>query len=207
MRRVPPFVFIAFLTSFVLFPPPAWSQEPAEPQVAADVVPAQVSLVAAVNAAADTPLEQTAPPPRAVEYSDAYRLRAKIHKISSLAMVPLFVTEGILGQSLYEEPSSGKRSAHAGVAAGIGGLFAVDTVTGVWNLVEGRKDPAASKRRWVHGLLMLGADAGFVATAALAPETERGIVNGSRSTHRAVAFASIGSATAGYLVMLLGGGH
>jgi len=53
--------------------------------------------------------------------------------------------------------------------------------------------------------MMLGADAGFLATAALGPESEHGEIEGSRSTHRAVAFTSIGVASAGYLVMLLGG--
>jgi hypothetical protein len=77
-------------------------------------------------------------------------------------------------------------------------------VTGVWNLVEARKDPVHRTRRWVHGLMMLGADAGFVATAALGPESEHGETDGSRSTHRAVAFTSIGLATTSYLIMLFG---
>jgi hypothetical protein len=159
---------------------------------------------AAAVAAAVPALEQTAPPPQAFEYSDAYRLRAKIHKVSSLATLPLFVTEGIIGQSLYSNPTGGKKDAHLAVAAGIGGLFAVNTVTGVWNLIEARKDPNHRKRRLAHGLLMLGADAGFVATAALGPESEHGTVSGSRGAHRAAAFTSIGLATTGYLIMLLG---
>jgi hypothetical protein len=52
---------------------------------------------------------------------------------------------------------------------------------------------------------MLGADAGFLPTAALGPQSDSGEMEGSRSTHRAVAFTSIGVATAGYLVMLMGG--
>jgi len=148
---------------------------------------------------------QTSPPPRAFEYSDAYRLRAKIHRVSSFATLPLFGTEAILGQSLYTDPSSSKKSAHLAVAGGIGALFAVNTVTGVWNLVEARNDPNKRGRRLLHGIMMLGADAGFLATAALGPESEHGEIEGSRSTHRAVAFTSIGVASAGYLVMLLGG--
>jgi hypothetical protein len=142
-----------------------------------------------------------APPPVAFEYSDAYRARAKVHKIASLATLPLFAAEGFLGQSLYDDPSSGKKDAHLAVAVGIGALFAVNTVTGVWNLVEARKDPAHRGRRLVHGLLMLGSDAGFLATAALGPGDEGG---GSRSAHRAMAFTSIGMASAGYLIMLFG---
>jgi hypothetical protein len=159
---------------------------------------------ASLEAAAEPAGEQTAPPPRAFDYSDGYRMRAKIHKASSLATLPLFAAEGIIGQSLYSNPTGGKKDAHLAVAGGIGALFAVNTVTGVWNLVEARKDPNHRKRRLVHGLLMLGADAGFVTTAALGPETEHGTVEGSRGAHRAAAFTSIGLATAGYLVMLLG---
>jgi hypothetical protein len=147
--------------------------------------------------------QQTSPPPVvAFEYSDGYRVRAKIHKIASWATLPLFGTEAIIGQSLYDDPTSGKKDAHLVTAAGIGALFAVNTVTGLWNLIEARKDPTHRTRRWVHGLTMLGADAGFLATAALGPESEEG---GSRGTHRAVAFTSIGLASASYLIMLFGG--
>jgi hypothetical protein len=149
--------------------------------------------------------QTAAPPPVAVEYSDGYRLRARIHKISSFATLPLFGAEAIVGQSLYSEPTQGKKDAHLAIAAGIGALFAVETATGVWNLIEARKDPVHRGRRLAHGLMMLGADAGFLATAALGPESEHGRAEGSRATHRAVAFTSIGLATAGYLIMLFGG--
>ena len=162
------------------------------------------SAESAAAVAAEPPTSQTTPPPRAFEYSDGYRFRAKIHKASSLATLPLFATEGIIGQSLYSKPTAGKKDAHLAVAGGIGALFAVNTVTGVWNLIEARKDPHHRKRRLLHGLLMLGADAGFVTTAALGPESEHGEVSSSRGAHRAAAFTSIGLATTGYLVMLLG---
>lgn len=149
--------------------------------------------------------QPTAPPPRAFEYSDGYRMRAKIHRISSFATLPLFGAEAIIGSSLYSNPTSGKKDAHLAVATGIGALFAVNSVTGVWNLLEARKDPNNRKKRLAHGLLMLGADAGFLATAALGPDSEHGEVSSSRGAHRAMAFTSIGLATAGYLVMLLGG--
>lgn len=146
-------------------------------------------------------------PPRVIpfEYSDAYRTRAKIHRIASFATLPLFAVEGFLGQSLYDNPTSAKRSAHSAVAAGIGVLFGVNTVTGVWNLIEARHDPNGKGRRWAHGLLMLAADAGFVATAATAPDDDHeGGSSSSKSTHRAIAFTSIGLATTGYLIMLFG---
>jgi hypothetical protein len=129
-------------------------------------------LTAALAEAADVAPageSQTAAPARAVEYSDAYRLRARIHRVASFATLPLFATEGFLGQSLYNNPTESKKSAHLAVGAGIGALFGVNTVTGVWNLVEGRKDPNSSRKRWVHGLMMLGADGGFLATAMTGP--------------------------------------
>jgi hypothetical protein len=164
----------------------------------------------AVAAGAVAAAQQPRPRVVATEYSDAYRLRARIHRVASFAMLPLVGTEVYLGQSVYSGPTGGKRSAHVAVGAAIGTLFAVNTVTGVWNLWEGRKDPTNRKRRLVHGLLMLAADGGFLATAALAPENEfdeRGSSNFSdrRATHRAVALTSIGIGTAGYLIMLFGG--
>jgi len=176
----------------------------ARPVAAQDTPLLAAALAESATLTPDTE-SQTAAPARAVEYSDAYRLRAKIHRVASFATLPLFATEGFLGQSLYNDPTGGKKSAHLAVATGIGALFAVNSVTGVWNLVEGRHDPNAGKRRWVHGLLMLGADGGFLATAMTGPSSEHGLAEGSRATHRAIAFTSIGAASAGYLIMLFGG--
>src|SRR6476619_5326575 len=95
------------------------------------------------------------------EYSDSYKTRAKIHKIASFATLPLFATEVVLGQKTYDDPSGGTKSAHVAIGATIGVLFGVNTVTGVWNLIEARKDPNGRTRRLLHGILMLAADAGF----------------------------------------------
>ncbi len=152
--------------------------------------------------------------PQAVEYGSGYDIRLKIHKYASIATIPLFVAQTWLGQSLYNNPgqSESKRGAHGAVAASIGVLFGVNSVTGVWNLVEGRKNPAGRTRRTVHGILMLAAGAGFVATGLLAPDEEGGEEGGAathihdsgrRSTHRAVALSSMGVALAGYLMMLV----
>ena len=160
---------------------------------------------ASANAQTTAPDAQTAAPARAIEYSDAYRMRAKIHKVASFATLPLFVTEGFLGESLYNDPTESKKTAHLAVATGIGVLFGLNSVTGVWNLVEARHDPNGKAKRWTHGLLMLGADAGFLATAATGPSSHHGLIEGSPSTHRALAFTSISMASAGYLIMLFGG--
>ena len=147
--------------------------------------------------------QSPAPVVQPTEYSQAYRTRLKIHKIASFATLPLFATELVLGQSLYNDGGGAKKDAHVAVGVGIGALFAVNTVTGVWNLWESRKDADGRTRRLVHSLLMLAADAGFVATAALAPDSEHGNVSDDRAAHRAAAITSIGLGTAGYLVMLL----
>ncbi len=152
------------------------------------------------------PAAQT-PAPRVatIEYSDAYRTRAKIHKYASFATLPLFATEVAISQSLYSNATDGKRSAHIALGAALGGLFAVNTVTGAWNMWEARKDPNGRKRRLVHGVLMLAADAGFALTPAVAPNRDSLDYFNQRSTHRAVALTSIGIATAGYLTMIIGG--
>jgi len=140
--------------------------------------------------------------PQAFEYSDAYNTRRKIHMIASYATIPLFVGQYIVGQKLYDgNGGDTARSAHGALAGGIAALFAVNTVTGVWNLWEGRGDPNGKTRRIVHGLLMLGADAGFTASGLMAPDDdERG--GSDRSAHRNVAIASMGVAGASYLYML-----
>jgi hypothetical protein len=100
---------------------------------------------------------------------------------------------------------SSLRSAHSGLAAGIGVLFGVETVTGVWNMLELRKMAPGHRKRLFHGILMLAADAGFAATAATAPhrEEERGVGGGDVSTHKAIAYTSIGIGAFSYIYMLI----
>ncbi len=149
------------------------------------------------------------PRARAFEYSRSYEIRRKIHKYASFATIPLFVAEYAVGQKLYNGTASeSARSLHGGLAGATGVLFGVNSVTGVWNLWEGRKDPNGRTRRMIHGILMLGADAGFVATGMLAPDHEEGRFRvpgdsgGNAGTHRAVALTSMGVALASYLMML-----
>lgn len=140
--------------------------------------------------------------PRAIEYSDWYARRLAIHKAGSLIELPLFAAEYVLGDRLLNgNGEDWERNAHLGVALGLGALFTVNTVTGVWNLVESRKDPAGRTRRLLHSALMLGADAGFTWAGATG-----GDASGSasvRSRHKTVAIGSMGLATAGTLLMWL----
>jgi hypothetical protein len=172
-------------------------------------------IAAAPSLAASAPLAETAasqaPParrPMAVEYSEGYQTRLKIHKYASWATLPLFVAQFAVGQKLYNgNGSDGTRTAHGVLAGGTAVLFGVNTVTGVWNLSEGRKDPNHRTKRMVHGILMAVADAGFVVTGLTAPESEHGELyesgGNNRSTHRAVAITSMGIATVAYLMMLI----
>lgn len=153
---------------------------------------------------------QQAPPthPAATTYSNGYEVRLKIHKYASFATLPLFATEFALGQSLYNDPETGARkSVHGVVGAGIVGLFGVNTVTGVWNLWEGRHDTDGRKTRIIHSILMLASDGGFVAAMATAPNMHHGVITnpGDKSLHRNIAVASIGVGTVGYLLMLIKG--
>ncbi len=153
--------------------------------------------------------------PKAIEYSNGYHVRLKIHQIGSYLELPLFAAELIVGQKLANNeknsiPSSGAlRSTHRTLAAGLGILFGVNTVTGLWNLWESRKDPAGRTRRMVHSVGMLLADAGFFATASVRPEHERfefqnQTGSGSNTnTHRSLAIASASLATASTLMMWL----
>lgn len=142
--------------------------------------------------------------PRAVEYSDAYYTRLRIHHIASYTELPLFAAEYILGQRLLKEertgfPSSGLKTAHTTVALGLGALFTINTVTGGWNLWESRANPEGRTRRFIHSVAMLGADAGFAwagASGGSAKESQSGA-----NHHRAIAVSSMALATAATAMM------
>ena len=182
-----------------------------------DAIATTTSLAASAAAALFEPQatggSQTPPArrPVAIEYSEGYQTRLKIHKYASFATLPLFVAQFAVGQKLYNgNGSDGTRTAHGILAGGTAVLFGVNTVTGVWNLSEGRKDPNHRTKRLVHGILMAVADAGFVATGLMTPESEHeggdfAYESGgnNRSTHRAVALTSMGIATVAYLMMLI----
>jgi hypothetical protein len=115
----------------------------------------------------------------------------------------------VIGQQMFNDPSKatgGRRTAHRAIGYTIGGLFGVNTVTGVWNLLESRKDPNAAMRRTIHGVLMLVADGGFLATALTRPKRntadQLAIYDAKKNQHMALAYASVSVATVGYLIML-----
>ena len=88
---------------------------------------------------------------------------------------------------------------HVAVAGVLGGLFTINTVTGVWNLYESRNDTEDRALVWTHSALMLASDAGFAITAALGGGAKHS--GSDRTAHRTIAIASMGFATAGTLLM------
>jgi len=197
------------LLGILLLAGPAFSQDAAavDQSVAADLTIAAVPFAQSAPQPAVTP-QQPAVLPAPHYYSRAYDVRAKIHKYASFTTLPLVGGEFVIGQSLFDSPSGGKKSAHIALGTAIGGLFAVNSVTGVWNLVEARKDPNRGHLPLIHSLLALGADAGFLATAAITPSGDDhdggSLSAANKGTHRTMAFTSMGLATASYLVMLIG---
>ncbi len=148
------------------------------------------------------------PRPVAIEYSDWYGRRLKIHQVASWAMLPLFAAQYAAGQQLIDKGRFGApswaRNSHGPLATGIGVLFGVNTVTGVWNLWDARKDPAARKWRTAHAILMLAADAGFAITPAFVNDDGNSSASyeSNLRTHRNVAIASMSVATVSWLMML-----
>jgi len=146
---------------------------------------------------------QTTRRPRAIEYSDAYHTRLKIHQIGAYLMIPLFVTEYVLGEKLLTSTnrSNGLKTAHSMVAAGVGVVFVSNTVTGAWNFWDSRKDPNGRARRDVHSALMLASDVGFLMTAASAGNARRSL--SQARTHRTIAISSIALSAIGSGMMWL----
>lgn len=143
---------------------------------------------------------------QAIEYSDAYATRLTIHRITSYAILPLFAAQYYLGDRLINESDSPGwvSSAHGAVATGLGIAYGTNTVTGVWNLVESRKDPAGRTRRWIHSAVMIGAGAGMIYTASLADDDDdEGGGDDDANEHRNAAVVSMGVAAANALIMLL----
>ncbi|MDE3155913.1 MAG: hypothetical protein KGN76_12465 [Acidobacteriota bacterium] len=188
---------------------PAQPADPATaPGLRLDEAVTGAADAAAMNLDAGEAAAQRRRRPVVYTYSHAYDVRNRIHKDASYAMLPLFAAEAIVGQKLYNNPVQTRslRHWHGALATGIYSLFAVNTVTGVWNLWEGRKDPNGRTLRTIHGLLMLAADVGFVATAGSAPNsrTFNGLLNfeNQKVIHLDIAMTSIAVATTGYLIML-----
>ena len=140
-----------------------------------------------------------------VQYSDWYGRRLAIHRTLSWAMLPLFGVSYYTGDQLLSKGRGGVsgwvRDTHPLAAGATAGVFGVNTVTGLWNLWDARKDPEGRTRRIIHSVLFLAADAGFAYAGSIGEEAgEDGDV---RKRHRTIALGSMGLSTASWVYMLL----
>lgn len=152
----------------------------------------------------DTGARRITTPP-AVEFSDWYYRRLTIHRTISWAMIPLFIGSYVTGEQLTDKgtaaPTWAKRL-HPAFAGGSAALFGINTVTGVWNLVEGWKVREGRTKRVLHSVAMTVASAGFVYAGSLG---DRARDDGDvRDRHRTIALGSMGISTVSWLFMLLG---
>jgi hypothetical protein len=149
----------------------------------------------------DTPRRR----PHAVEVSEWYERRLRIHRYLSYSIIPLFGAQYVAGQRLFNEGSSAPawaKTTHRAVATTLVGVFGVNTVTGVWNLWDSRHQPTGRALRTTHAIMMLAAEGGFTyAGAKLSQEAETSLTK--RREHRTVALASMGVTLAGGLMMRL----
>jgi hypothetical protein len=154
-------------------------------------------------------IDTTHPRRRAVEVSDAYELRLRVHRYASYTMIPLFVVQSVAGNQLFQADKSGAdrpgwaKATHGAGAAGLGALFTINTVTGAWNLWDSRGNDVGRTKRWIHSVLLLASDAGFTyAGVKLGGEAKSS--QSSRDQHERISYVSMGAALAGYAVMLVG---
>ena len=146
----------------------------------------------------DTPVTR----PRAIEYSDWYNRRLTLHRMASYTMLPLFAAEYALGENLLNDrnPAPWMRTSHEFVAGGLGALFVMNTVTGVWNLWDSRHDRSGRTRRIIHSAVMLASDAGFTWAGVLGSRARDHFAD--RRPHRNVAIGSIAIASLGTAMMV-----
>ena len=165
-------------------------------------VPSRLELPATLQISKDTTLPRRR---KAVEVSDWYERRLRIHRYGAYTMIPLFAFQSIAGNQLYVNSSAAPAWAKTGHRVGATGLavvFGVNTVTGLWNLWDSRAQPQGRTRRTIHTLLMLASDAGFTyAGARLANDAETSFEK--RRLHRDWAYGSMATALVGSGMMVL----
>ena len=165
-------------------------------------IPSRLVLPVSLQLEADTTPRRRR---KAIEVSDWYERRLRIHRYGAYATIPLFVFQAAAGNELYQKGSgadSWAKNGHRIGAAGLATVFGVNTVTGLWNLWDSRSVPQGRTRRTIHTLLMLASDAGFAyAGIKLSEDAEESA--DARRKHRNTAYASMGVAVTGAGMMLL----
>lgn len=142
---------------------------------------------------------------KAVQVSDWYERRLRIHRYLAYTTVPLYAFQAIAGNQLFQESSGAPgwaKTGHRVGATALAAVFTVNTVTGLWNLWDSRSVPQGRTRRAIHTILMLASDAGFTYTGIkLSNEAENSLEK--RRQHRNLAYASMGVAIVGSGMMLI----
>jgi len=165
-------------------------------------IPSRLELPVSLQLEADTTPRRRR---KAIEVSDWYERRLRIHRYGAYATIPLFVFQAAAGNELYQKGSgadSWAKNGHRIGATGLATVFGVNTVTGLWNLWDSRSAPQGRTRRTIHTLLMLASDAGFAyAGIKLSEDAEESAE--ARRKHRNTAYASMGVAVTGAGMMLL----
>lgn len=141
---------------------------------------------------------------KAIEYSGFYNVRLKIHRYASFAMIPIFIGTYVTGDQVLKHGSDAPDWAlnwHRPLATATAVLFGINTITGVWNLWDSRKDPAGRTKRWIHSLMFLAADAGFAYTGTVLAHDARES-DSKRRLHRNVALVSMGISVSSWGLML-----
>lgn len=161
--------------------------------------PVQSSLASAMLAPGDTVPRRR----RAIEVSDWYERRLRIHRYGAYATYPLFALTAVAGSRLYDDPRNGapwaKNSMRYGATA-LATVFTSNTVTGLWNLWDSRSVAKGRTPRYLHTLLMLASDAGFsYAGSRLAEQAENSV--DKRREHRTWAYGSMASALTGIAII------
>ena len=161
--------------------------------------PVQSSLASAMVVPDDTVRRRR----RAIEVSDWYERRLRIHRYGAYATYPLFALTAVAGTQLYDDPRNGapwaKNSMRYGATA-LATVFTSNTVTGLWNLWDSRDVSRGRTQRYLHTLLMLASDAGFsYAGSRLAEQAENSVEK--RREHRTWAYGSMASALTGIAII------
>jgi hypothetical protein len=168
------------------------------------VMPPPLQLPSLADQATDTTKKKR---PALVAYSDWYGRRLAIHRTMSWAMIPLFAVSYYTGERLardgFRNSPRNIRVIHPWAATSATVVFGVNTVTGVWNLWDARHDPEGRKRRIIHSVLFMIADAGFAYAGSIGQEARDD--SAIRSRHRTIALSSMGVSYVSMMLMLLGG--
>lgn len=130
-----------------------------------------------------------------------YGRRLALHRYSAWAAVAAFPVEIYTGSRLLDDGADPDwvRDTHTGTVWVLGTTFTMNTVTGVWNWWDSRREPEGRRWRNAHALVMVAADAAMFATARAGQAAARGE---SRERHQTLAFTTVGLTAVGHLMML-----